>query len=277
MKKFKIRNEKLIFTILILTLFVVFLLYYNLVFSVVFARNSFADEMIKISEENENPIFTVQKVLLYSSANAIDHSDDQSLKNMSLHQYTDISIYLDNISTISELTDENTIQQLYIDDIVATSASTMGTKILNYKNPLDFGKYKVIETPVNNRIDFNIINTNSENESTDYSKPTFYTDCSNPISLGYMNQDILTNYAISPEASTVSFNGKVLKEANVNLADINYSLSFKIHIVNNLNQKFVYQMKLDVGLDDSNGGIYNGYVFKGKNMSGNEYQFFKES
>ena len=92
-----------------------------------------------------------------------------------------------------------------------------------------------------------------------------------------MNQDILTNYAISPEASTVSFNGKVLKEANVNLADINYSLSFKIHIVNNLNQKFVYQMKLDVGLDDSNGGIYNGYVFKGKNMSGNEYQFFKES
>ncbi len=277
MKKFKIKNEKLVFTILILTLFVVFLLYYNLVFSVVFARNSFADEMIKISDENENPIFTVQKVLLYSSANAIDNSDNQSLKNMSLHQYTDISIYLDNISTISELTDENTIKQLYIDDIVATSASDIGTKILNYKNPLDFGKYKVIETPVNNRIDFNIINTNSENEKNDYTKPTFYTDCSNPISLGYMNENILTNYAISPEANTVSFNGKVLKEANVNLEDINYSLSFKIHIVNNLNQKFVYQMKLDVNLNDSNGGIYNGYVFKGRNMTGNEYQFFKES
>ena len=35
-------------------------------------------------------------------------------------------------------------------------------------------------------------------------------------------------------------------------------------------------MKLDVDLNDNNGGIYNGYVFKGKNTTGKEYQFFKE-
>lgn len=214
--------------------------------------------------------------MLYSNANAIDNSKDQSLKDMSINQYTDISIYLDNTNTSSELTDENTIKQLYIDDIVATSRVDMGTKILNYKNPLDFGKYKMIETPENNRIDFNIVNTNSENESNDYANPTFYTDCSNPISLGYMNKDILTNYAVSQDANTVSFNGKVLKEANINLEDINYTLSFKIHIVNNLNQKFVYQMNLNVGLDDDNGGIYNGYVYRGKTLSGNDYRFFKE-
>ncbi len=276
MKKFKIKNERLVFTILIIVSFIVFLLYYNLVFSVVMARNSFANEMIAISDENENSIFNIQKILLYSSANAIDHSEDQSLEDLSICQYTDISIYIDNISTVSELTNENTIKELYIDNIVATSSADKGTKVLNYKNPLDFGKYKSIETPVNNRIDFNIVNTNSENENNDYSKPTFYTDCSNPISLGYMNQDILTNYAVSKDANTISFNGKVLKEANINLEDINYTLTFKIHIVNNLNQKFVYNMKLDVGLDDSNGGIYNGYVFKGKNTSGNEYRFFKE-
>ncbi len=276
MKKFKIKNERLVFTILIIVSFIVFLLYYNLVFSVVMARNSFANEMIAISDENENSIFNIQKILLYSSANAIDHSEDQSLEDLSICQYTDISIYIDNISTVSELTNENTIKELYIDNIVATSSTDKGTKVLNYKNPLDFGKYKSIETPVNNRIDFNIVNTNSENENNDYSKPTFYTDCSNPISLGYMNQDILTNYAVSKDANTISFNGKVLKEANINLEDINYTLTFKIHIVNNLNQKFVYNMKLDVGLDDSNGGIYNGYVFKGKNTSGNEYRFFKE-
>lgn len=276
MKKFKIKNEKLLFTILIIALFIVFLLYYNLVFSVVFARNNFANEMIEISDENENPIFNIQKILLYSSADAIDNSEDQSLKDMSICQYTDISIYLDNTNTSSELTDENTIKQLYIDNIVATSDADIGTKILNYKNPLDFGKYKMIEEAENNRIDFNIINTNSENENHDYTNPTFYTDCSNPISLGYMNKDILTNYAVSKEANTVSFNGKVLQEANIDLEDINYTLSFKIHIVNNLNQKFVYNMKLNVGLDDDNGGIYNGYVYKGKTVSGNEYQFFKE-
>ncbi len=47
---------------------------------------------------------------------------------MSINQYTDISIYLDNTNTSSELTDENTIKQLYIDDIVATSRADMGTK-----------------------------------------------------------------------------------------------------------------------------------------------------
>ena len=275
-KKFRIQNERLFFTILIIALFITFLLYYNLVFSVVFARNAFANEMIEIADQNEDTIFNIQKILLYSSANAIDNSEDQSLKDMSICQYTDISIYIDNTSSITELTNENTIKQLYIDNIVITSNADMGTKILNYKNPLDFGKFKMIESPNNNRIDFNIVNTNSENENNDYANPTFYTDCSNPISLGYMNKNILTNYAVSRDVNTVSFNGKVLQEANINLEDINYTLTFKINIVNNLNQKFVYNMKLDINLDDNNGGIYNGYVYKGKNTKGNEYRFFKE-
>ena len=275
-KKFRIQNERLFFTILIIALFIIFLLYYNLVFSVVFARNAFANEMIEIADENEDTIFNIQKILLYSSANALDHSEDQSLKDMSICQYTDLSIYIDNMSSITELTNENTIKQLYIDNIIATSNSDIGTKILNYKNPLDFGKYKMIETSENNRIDFNIVNTNSENENNDYTNPTFYTDCSNPISLGYMNKDILTNYAVSRDANTVSFNGKVLQQANINLEDINYTLTFKIHIVNNLNQKFVYNMKLDINLNDDNGGIYNGYVYRGKATKGNEYRFFKE-
>ena len=276
MKKIKIKNERLVFTILIISLFILFLLYYNFVFSTVLARNTFANEMIEIADENENSIFNIQKILLYSSANAIDNSENQSLKNMSICQYTDLSIYIDNTSYISDLTNENTIKELYIDSIVATSSADIGTKFLNYKNPLDFGKYKNIQFPQNGRIDFNIVNTNSENENNDYSKPTFYTDCSNPITLGYLNKDILTNYSVSQDSSSVSFNGKVLKEANIDLNDINYNLSFKIHIVNNLNQKFVYDMNLDVNLNDNNGGIYNGYVYKGKNTSGNEYRFFKE-
>ena len=91
-----------------------------------------------------------------------------------------------------------------------------------------------------------------------------------------MNKDLLTNYSVSKDSNSVSFNGKVLKEANVNLDDIKYTLNFKIHIVNNMNQKFVYNMKLDIDLNDNNGGIYNGYVYKGKTTSGNQYRFFKE-
>ena len=116
-----------------------------------------------------------------------------------------------------------------------TSNVDKGTKILNYKNSFNVGKYTDIKQPENNRIDFKIINTNQENENHNYDEPTFYTDCSNPITLGYLNKDILTNYSVTDDSKSISFNGKVLKEANINLEDINYTLRFTIHIVNNLN------------------------------------------
>lgn len=274
--KFKIKNVKLAFALLIILAIVVLLLFYHFVLADVFSRNNFANQMIELSDENETSVFNIQKVLLYSDANAIDNSEDHSLKNMSICQFTDLSIYLDNSSSNTELSSENTVKELYIDNINMTSKSDVGTKILNYKNPMNFGKYKNIKELDNGRIDFKVINTNQENESQNYSEPTFYTDCSNPITLGYLNKDIVTNYSVSDASKSISFNGKVLKEANVNLDDINYTLNFTIHIVNNLNQKFAYNMKLDVNLDDDNGGIYNGYTYKGKTTSGSEYRFFKE-
>ena len=278
MKKinFKIKNVRLAFTLLIILAFIVLLLYYHFVLSPSFAKSNFTNQMIEIADENENSIFNVQKILLYSSANAISNSKDQSLKDMSICQYTDLSIYIDNSQSSSELTDENSVKELYIDNIVMTSNVDKGTKILNYKNSFNVGKYTDIKQPENNRIDFKIINTNQENENHNYDEPTFYTDCSNPITLGYLNKDILTNYSVTDDSKSISFNGKVLKEANINLEDINYTLRFTIHIVNNLNQTFAYNMKLDVNLDDNNGGIYNGYIYKSKCTSGNEYRFFRE-
>ncbi len=274
--KFKIKNVKLAFALLIILAIVVLLLFYHFVLADLFSRNNFANQMIELSDENETSVFNIQKVLLYSDANAIDNSEDHSLKNMSICQFTDLSIYLDNSSSNTEISSENTVKELYIDNINITSKSDVGTKILNYKNPMNFGKYKNIKELDNGRIDFKVINTNQENESQNYSEPTFYTDCSNPITLGYLNKDIVTNYSVSDASKSISFNGKVLKEANVNLDDINYTLNFTIHIVNNLNQKFAYNMKLDVNLNDDNGGIYNGYTYKGKTTSGSEYRFFKE-
>ena len=278
MKKinFKIKNVRLAFTLLIILAFIVLLLYYHFVLSPSFAKSNFTNQMIEIADENENSIFNVQKILLYSSANAISNSKDQSLKDMSICQYTDLSIYIDNSQSSSELTDENSVKELYIDNIVMTSNVDKGTKILNYKNSFNVGKYTDIKQPENNRIDFKIINTNQENENHNYDEPTFYTDCSNPITLGYLNKDILTNYSVTDDSKSISFNGKVLKEANIDLEDINYTLNFTIHIVNKLNQKFAYNMKLDVNLNDDNGGIYNGYIYKGKSTSGSEYRFFRE-
>ena len=270
--KFKIKNVKLAFVILIVLAVVLLLIYYKFIFTDAFSKNNFANQMIEIAEENQSPIFSIQRILLYNSANTVDNSQDQSLSDMAISQYTDISIFIDNSQTVSELTDENTVKELYIDNISISSKTENGTKILNYKNPLNFGKYQNIEIAKAGRIDFNIVNTNDENQNQNYNEPTFYTDCSNPISLGYINKDLLTNYSVSNDNNSVSFNGKILQEANVNLDDIKYTLNFTIHIINNLNQKFAYNMKLDVDLD----GIYDGYTYRGLNTSGTDYYFFKE-
>lgn len=272
----KIKNPKPIFIVLIIILVILILACYYLVITKNKLKDKLTEEVNKIVEENQNAIFKVHKISLYSSANALSKTDTQALKNLGICQYTDIAIYLDNTSYIYDITNENTVKQLYIDNIQIHKNSDKGNSYINYKNALDFAKYKDIKEPDNSdRLDFNVISNNSDNENSDYSQPTFYTDCSNPITLEYMNKDIIDNYEVSPEANTVSYNGKVLQEAGIDLNDINYSLSFSINIINNLNEHFVYNLKLDVDLSDSDGGIYKGYKYDNTTLPESGYEFFK--
>lgn len=271
---FKIKNVKLAFVLLIVAAFIVLILYNVFVFSGLNKKNAFTNQMLEIASENENPIFNVQRISTYSSANAFNEEDNRSLQNMSISQFSDIAIYLDNSLSSSDMTAENTVSELYIDNINISTVSDKGTKILNYKNSLDFGKYKDLSNA--DRIDFKVVRSNEENENNNYDEPTFYTDCSNPITLGFLNKNIVTDYSVSSDANSVSFNGKVLQEAGVSLDDINYTLSFTIHIVNNVGQKFAYNMKLNVNLDDENGGIFNGYTNTTNTTSGDEFKFFRE-
>ena len=79
MKKFdfKIKNVKLAFAILIILLFIIFLLYYHFILVKSSVKNNFTNQMVEISDENENSIFNIQKILVYSNATAVDNSEDQ--------------------------------------------------------------------------------------------------------------------------------------------------------------------------------------------------------
>ena len=135
---FKIKNVKLAFAILIIIAIVLLLFYYIFIFSSLASKHNFTNQMIEIADENEKAVFGIQKIFFYSSANAVDNSDNQSLSNMSISQFSDLSIYIDNSLSSSDLTDENTIKELYIDNISISTNSRTGTKILNYKNPLKY-------------------------------------------------------------------------------------------------------------------------------------------
>ena len=272
--KFKIKNVKLAFVLLIVIAVVLSILYYIFVFSSLNAKHNFTNQMVEIADENEKSVFGIQKVLLYSSANAVDNSENQSLSNMSISQYSDISIFIDNSPTSSDLTDENTVKELYIDNISIISKNDVGTQALNYKSPASFGKYAEINNTDNKKIDFNIITLNANNHTSNYNTPSFYTDCSNPITLGYLNTNIIQNYSVLNSSNKVSYNAKILKEANINLEDINNTISFTIHIVTNSNEKFYCNVYINLSLDED--FLNNGYSFMSIPIENGQYKFYRE-
>ena len=276
----------------------------------------FASQEFKVYENNQEQVFKIEKIIVCSSAGAIDLSEKQNLQDLNIYQYTDIAVYIDNGE---ELSNKNTIKELYIDNISLEGPNDIGQKSLNYKNinklglkkdaikkdnqsdgifsslnnntntsnSIDVGSIATNETDnttedvdneqenqdniQNERIDFNIVYTNEENDSANYNNPTFYTDCSNPITLEYLNNDIVTHYKMD-ENKTIAFDGSILKEAGVDLQTLNCKVKFKINIVNNMNQKYSCWINFAIPLDD----IYEGTTLKGKSTNNQKYIFFRE-
>ena len=267
LKKFKL-NEKfiiLIFLIILITL----ILIYGKILKIYLKNKNFAEQAILISEKNQQPVFSLEKIILTSSANAIDNSDDKTLQDLNLYQFTDMAIYIENGE---ELTNKNTLKSLYIDNIQINTRSNKGVKSLNYKNFQNFGKANNLNDNIMDKIDFNIVYTNKENEEANYNEPTFYTDCSNPITLEYLNKDILTGYKMG-ENTSVSFDGKILKSAGIELKDIECNIKFKVNVVNNMDEKFSVWLNIYLPLEE----VFDGYSMKARNLQEDKYNFFCET
>lgn len=255
--------------LLILSIFV-----YTHIFKVESLKKTYAEETIEFMENNENPIFKVGQIILYSSASAIDNSNGE-LKDIDISQFTDMEIYIDNKLKSSEITAENTINEMYINNIKIETESKEGEKIFNYKNPQNCGKYVDLYNWEADGILFNIARTNDEDKKANYDQNVFYTDCSNPISLGYINKNILKGCQVSPELGTVAFDGSILESTGINLKDLKTKISFSINITNNYNEKFVCDLSVDIDLESEDEGIYSGYLIKMLNPEGDKYNFIK--
>lgn len=278
------KQKIIVLIIAIIVLIFMSSLVYRNVISVKRANNILAKEMETIVEENKEPVFTIQKVVLYSSAEYEDLSVEQNLQDISIHQYTDIALYISNDKTQDgsmkaknteyELTEANTVSQLYIDEIKVESKKDIGIKLFNYKNPLDVGKYRTIEESVE-RIDFDIIHKNAENKD-EYTTPTFFTDCSNPITVGMLNKNVLEHCTASNDG-TLALDGSILKNAGVNLEELQTVISFKVHLKNNLNEEFVCNVVLENDLGNGTETIYDGYLLKVLSSEDlNNLKFFKK-
>lgn len=263
----KVSVKKVILPILIVIAILVITVYGIIIYRVI-ARNLFTNQMIKLSEENQTPTFSIEKIYLCSSANVNENNSGQTMKQLNIYQYTDIAVYLNNYDEEAGITEKNTIKELFIDNITIEANKDIGEQYLGYSNLLEIGnRNQNLNLEQNDRINFNIVYTNEENENADYSNPTFYADCSNPITLRYVNN--LHNDFLLEDDKAVSFDGSLLRDAGVSTEDIACKLKFKINIVTTDERNHSCWLNFNIPLKD----IYKGTTIKSADLSTKKYDF----
>ena len=244
------KSLKLIFLLLIV-LFVCIIIYFFFVQNL-FIKKNLENDSLNFSSFNENSPFSLNKVILFSSATAKAGSVNQSL-SLDISQFCDIGIYLNNVDK-----DNTSIQSLYINNI-SISSPEIGTPCLYKKHINDLGKCSFNEeNMINNEFYFNIVDSNLEINDNNYE---LLNDGSTPISLGFYNKNIKTEFIT--DKNEILYNGTLLKTALIPQTSLNCNVSFSIHIITNTNAEYLCNISFDIPFDDENGSIYDiGYVTK---------------
>lgn len=257
----KIRNRnkfiiKLIITIALIILCVVTI---TNIINIYVINKKFSENIDQIARLNSKTVFSIDRIYLYSSADASSNETTKPVWDLNILQFTDIALYINNRSE-EGVTYENTIKEITIDNIKFNNLQT-GTPNLYYKNVNDFAKLTNLEeNKINDSIEFDIVNSGD----IDYSNPTLYSNCQNPITLEYVNSEMEEDTIISDISTPLVYDGSLLKKAGILLSQMKCTLSFTITIINNYNQKFVATVYIDIPLEDSmnNTSIYDGKIVK---------------
>lgn len=218
----------------------------------IFIKVNLEQDSLYFSSLNETIPFSLRKIILFSSATAESDSINQLL-SLNISNYCDIGIYLNTLENKNI-----SISSLYIDNIV-TSTPEIGTPYLYKKSVTDLGRGSFNEDNIiSNRFDFNVI---SLENSINYNNYEIYCDGSTPISLGFYNKDIKTDFIT--DKSEILYNGTLLKDAAIPLTSLNCNISFTINIITNSNEHYICNVNFDIPFENENSSIYEtGYITK---------------
>lgn len=222
-------------------------------------NKEFANNMSEIAKLNSKTVFSIDRIYLYSSADAKSKETNKPIWDLDIYQYTDIALFINNRDS-EGISYENTIKDLTIDN-VKFNGLEVGNPKLYYKNVNDFAKLDIAnENEIKDSMQFNVINSGD----ADYTKPTIYSNCQNPITLEYVNFNMKEETKISDISTPLTYDGSLLKKAGISLSTIKCTLSFRVTIVNNYNQKYVATVYIDIPIEDSfsNTNIYGGKIIK---------------
>ena len=248
------KKVKIVLTIItvILICIVIFLAY--LVFQKYALKKNFENDILNFADKNPSTIFTVDSITLFSSADAgykTNTSNNFTIQN--LYQYTDIALFIKNTS--DEDTLENTLKKVRIENIQFSHTPKLGEPNLYFKSINNFAKSDVIEE---NRITDSFEFTVSSSDEADLNTPTLYNNLANPLTFSYVNSNIKPDYTITDVSSPITYDGSLLQKCNINLEDIACTISFDIHITNNLDEDFKTTVSIDIPLSSGDKTIFDG-------------------
>lgn len=252
MKNIKKTKFILTFIIILLIFIVIFLAF--LVFQKYILKKNFENDLLSFADKNSSTIFTVASVTLFSSADAsykTNTANNFTIQN--LYQYTDIALFIKNTS--NEDTLENTLKKVRIENIEFSNMPKLGEPNLYFKSINNFAKSDITEeNKITDSFEFII----SSSDEADLNTPTLYNNLANPLTFSYVNSNIKSDYTITDISSPITYDGSLLKKCNINLEDINCTLSFDIYITNNLDEDFKTTVSIDIPLTSENSTIFDG-------------------
>lgn len=204
------------------------------------------------NSQNEQETIAINKIVLYSSANAVNSTDNLKTDwEVDIYQYTDIAIYLQKMKDIN-------IQKVYVDNIQITKKPSLGEAGVYSKKIEDFAKNMLLEEN-NEKIEFTV----SLDGAND-----FQQNCTNPITISYINKNIKERFLIKNNDEQFVFDETILKRALILPEDIEAQLSFDINIVDTNGKQYKENVVLDIPVNELMDGE--------KSVEINEHRVFEE-
>ena len=263
------KKKKIIIIAIILLLTLINITLIFSLFSRYTIKKNLEDTVLPFALKNENSIFKLDKITLFSSCNAKNKnatSINFTIEN--LYQYTDIALFIKSVS--EEKISENTLKKVWINNISFNKKPEVGEVNLFYKNINNFAKSDLIESnQINDSLDFEIT---SESDSN-LDNPVLYNNLANPIVLSYINSNIKSDYTITDTSMPITYDGSLLKRCNVPLESLNCSFTFDIYIINNLDQEFKCTTFINIPLEENGKSIYDGNIIQKLNTNLNFYRY----
>ena len=212
--------KKIIFIFFIVILFIILVFLSNKIYNRLLQEKNFENSIIAFSEKNKETIFSIDKIVYFSSSDSKNKSSSSTNFTIeNLYAYTDIALFINNNSEENSV--ENTLKSVKITNIKIAKNPILGDPKLYFKSINDFAKSEFNEKNlIENELNFKVT---SEDE-VDLTEPILYNNCANPITLSYINQNIKSDYTMIDTENPITYNGKLLKRCGVSISSINTSI-----------------------------------------------------